>query len=47
MEEEDLIILTPENYEEWSQLVITYLSQHNALPYARELTYNTDISALI
>lgn len=47
MEEEDLIILTPENYQEWSQWVIPYLSQHNALPYARGLLYNEDIGSII
>ena len=42
MEEEDLIYLTLDNYQECSQLVIKYLSQHKALPYARDLEYNSD-----
>ena len=40
MEEDDLIELTPHNYQEWSQLAIRYLSQHNTLPYVPNLEYN-------
>ena len=47
MEEEDLITLTPETYQQWSQLVLTYLSQHNALPYAKGLSYNGDTGSII
>ena len=42
MEEADLIDLTPDNYHEWSQLAIRYLSQHTLLPYAPDLEYNVD-----
>ena len=42
MEEEDLILFTLDNYQEWRQLAIKYLSQHNALPYARGLKYDID-----
>ena len=42
MEEAYLISLTLDNYQEWSQLVIKYLNQHNVLPYARDLEYNGD-----
>ena len=47
MDEEDLITLTTQNYKLWSQLVLTYLSQHNALPYAKGLSYNGDTSSII
>ena len=47
MEEEDLILLTLDNYQEWSQLAIKYLSQHNALPYARGLTYDIETFSFI
>ena len=42
MEEKYLIYLHPDNYQEWSQIVIPYLSQHNALPYARDPEYNIE-----
>ena len=42
MEEEDLIELTPYNYQQWSQLAIRYLSQHNVLPYAPNLEFDFD-----
>ena len=32
----------PDNYQEWSQLVVRYLSQRNVLPYVRDLEYNFD-----
>ena len=47
MEEEDLITLTLDNYQEWSQLAIKYLSQHNELPYARGLTYDINTFSFI
>ena len=47
MEETYLIYLHPENYQEWSQIAIKFLSQHNALPYARGLQYNPETSHLI
>ena len=42
MEEVDLIELTPHNYQEWIQLAIRYLSQHNLLPYTLALEYHVD-----
>ena len=42
MEEDDLISLTSDNYHAWSQLAITYLSQHNVLPYAPDLEFTFD-----
>lgn len=47
MEEEAIIALTPDNYQEWSQLVIPYLNQHNVLPYARGLLYDEDTCSII
>ena len=47
MEEKDLIYLHPDNYQEWSQIAIKFLSQHNALPYARGLEYDLETSTRI
>ena len=47
MDAEDLITLKTQNYKQWSQLVLTYLSQHNALPYVKGLSYNGDTSSII
>ena len=47
MEEADLIELTPYNYQEQGQLVARYLSQHNVLPYAPDLDYHPDQTAII
>ena len=46
MEEKDLITLTPQKYLQWNQLILTYLSQHNALSYAKGLSYNGDIGSI-
>ena len=47
MDEEDLITLTTQNYKQWSQLVLTYLSQRNGLPYAKGLSYDDDTGFVI
>ena len=47
MEEANLIYLTLDDYQEWSQIVIQYLSQHSALPYARALLYDNDTCSIL
>ena len=47
MEDKHLVYLHPENYRKWSHIVIKFLSQHNALPYARGFTYDIKTSSLI
>ena len=42
MEEEDLIVLHPDNYAEWSPLMARSLYRHNVLPYAPALEYTLD-----
>ena len=36
-----------ENYQEWSQIAIKFLNQHNAPPYVRGLDYDIETSSLI
>ena len=47
MKESDLIYFHLDNYQEWSQITIKFLSQHNALPYVRGLKYNFDTFSII
>ena len=42
-----MIYLHPDNYQEWSQIAIKFISQHNALPYARGLDYDLETSTCI
>lgn len=47
MDVDDLTTLTTQSYEQWSKLVLTYLSEHNALPYVKGLSYNDDTIKII
>ena len=39
--------MTTQNYKQWSELVLTYLSEHNAFPYVKGFSYNGDTISII